>query len=113
MRDLFSNAERADKKARMRSLKDLNRSAATLAAACKVMLDASISDDNVRVRLFNELTLEKALEEVNALIRPVDDVYFLALEAHHRIVRRFLPDLLKHIRFGFSPAGKGVAARLD
>jgi hypothetical protein len=25
-------------------------------------------------------------------------------------VRRFLPDLLKHIRFGFSPAGKGVAA---
>jgi len=84
LRDLFSNAEKADKKARMRSLKDLDRSAATLAAACKVVLDSSISDDNVRARLFNDLprtTLEKALEEVNALIRPVDDVYFLALEA--------------------------------
>ena len=34
LRDLFSNAEKADKKARMRSLKDLDRSAATLAAAC-------------------------------------------------------------------------------
>ena len=83
LRDLFSNAEKADKKARMRSLKDLDRSAATLAAACKVVLDSSISDDNVRARLFNDLprtTLEKALEEVNALIRPVDDVYFLALK---------------------------------
>ncbi|MBN0224537.1 Tn3 family transposase, partial [Pseudomonas aeruginosa] len=69
LRDLFSNAEKADKKARMRSLKDLDRSAATLAAACKVVLDSSISDDNVRARLFNDLprtTLEKALEEVNA-----------------------------------------------
>lgn len=116
LRDLFSNAERADKKARMRSLKDLDRSAATLAAACKVVLDSTISDDNVRARLFNDLprtTLEKALEEVNALIRPVVDVYFLALEARYRSVRRFLPDLLKHIRFGFSPAGKGVAASLD
>ena len=116
LRDLFSNAEKADKKARMRSLKDLDRSAATLAAACKVVLDSSISDDNVRARLFNDLprtTLEKALEEVNALIRPVDDVYFLALEARYRSVRRFLPDLLKHIRFGFSPAGKGVAASLE
>ena len=28
-------------------------------------------------------------------------------------LRRFLPDLLKHIRFGFSPAGKGVAASLE
>ena len=116
LRDLFSNAERADKKARLRSLKDLDRSAATLAAACKVVLDSSISDDNVRARLFNELpriTLEKALEEVTALIRPANDVYYLALEERYRSVRRFLPDLLKHIRFGFSPAGKGVAASLD
>ena len=116
LRDLFSNAERADKKARLRSLKDLDRSAATLAAACKVVLDSSISDDNVRARLFNDLpriTLEKALEEATALIRPANDVYYLALEERYRSVRRFLPDLLKHVRFGFSPAGKGVAASLD
>lgn len=116
LRDLFNNAEKADKKARLRSLKDLDRSAATLAAVCKVVLDSSISDDNVRARMFNDLprvTLEKALEEVNALIRPANDVFYLALEGRYRSVRRFLPDLLKHIRFGFSPAGKGVAASLD
>ncbi|WP_404822116.1 hypothetical protein [Pseudomonas khavaziana] len=78
LRDLFNNAEKADKKTRRRSLKDLDRSAATLAAACKVVLDSSISDDNVRARLFNDLprvTLEKALDEVNALIRPANDVF--------------------------------------
>ncbi|KPY78202.1 hypothetical protein ALQ88_03764 [Pseudomonas savastanoi] len=47
------------------------------------------------------------------MIRPANDVYYLALEERYRSVRRFLPDLLKHIRFGFSPAGKGVAASLD
>ncbi|MDH0801846.1 Tn3 family transposase, partial [Pseudomonas carnis] len=116
LRDIFNNAEKADKKARLRSLKDLDRSAATLAAACKVVLDSSISDDNVRSQLFNDLPrvrLEKALEEVTALIRPANDVFYLALEERYRSVRRFLPDLLKHIRFGFSPAGKGVAASLD
>lgn len=116
LRDIFNNAEKADKKARLRSLKDLDRSAAMLAAACKVVLDSSISDDNVRARLFNDLprvTLEKALEEVNALIRPANDVFYLALEERYRSVRRFLPELLKHIRFGFSPSGKGVAASMD
>ncbi|MBN0719893.1 Tn3 family transposase, partial [Pseudomonas aeruginosa] len=80
------------------------------------VLDSSISDDNVRSQLFNDLPrvrLEKALEEVTALIRPANDVFYLALEERYRSVRRFLPDLLKHIRFGFSPAGKGVAASLD
>lgn len=90
--------------------------AATLATAYKVVLDSSTSDDNVRARLFNDLprvTLKKALDEVNALTRPANDVFYLALEERYRSVRRFLPDLLKHMRFGFSPAGKGVAASLD
>lgn len=116
LRDLFNNAQKADKKVRMRSLKDLDRSAATLATACKIILDCSINDEKVRARLFSSLprsALEKAVEEVNALIRPVDDVYYLALEDRYRSVRRFLPDLLKHIHFGFSPAGKAVVASLD
>jgi hypothetical protein len=97
LRELFSNAEKADKKARMRSLNDLDRSAATLAAACRKVLNSSISDDNVRARLFDNLpktALVEALEEVNALTRPANDVYFLALDARYRSVRRFLPDLL-------------------
>lgn len=57
LRDLFSNAEKTDKKARMRSLKDLDRSAATLAAACKVVLDSSISDDAARPIICRSLGL--------------------------------------------------------
>lgn len=51
LRDIFNIAEKADKKARLGSLKDLDRSAAMLAAACKVVLDSSISDDNVRAQM--------------------------------------------------------------
>ncbi|WP_425267767.1 hypothetical protein [Enterobacter hormaechei] len=64
----------------------------------------------MRARLFNDLprtTLEKALEAGQRADPPaVDDVYFLHWKRRYRSVRRFLPDLLKHIRFGFSPAGK-------
>ena len=97
LRDIFSRAEKADKKARLRSLKDLDRSAAKLATACKMLLDASIADSTLRTELFASLPrvdLEKAVEEVNALIRPANDVFLHALEERYRSVRRFLPDLL-------------------
>ena len=111
LRDLFSNAEKADKKARLRTLKDLDRSAATLAAACRMVLDASISDSTLRTQLFANLPrvyLENALKEVDALIRPANDVFINALEERYRSVRRFLPDLLERLHFGANPTGKAV-----
>ena len=54
LRDLFSNAEKADKKARMRSLKDLDRSAATLAAAFASFLATSA----FRLRLADGLRIQ-------------------------------------------------------
>lgn len=116
LRDLFSHAEKADKKSRLRTLKDLDRSASTLAAACQVILDSSIGDDVVRPKLFASLSrieLEKALAEVIALIRPADDVFFHALDERYRSVRRFLPDLLNRVHFGASPAGKAVVAGME
>ncbi|MCB5194997.1 Tn3 family transposase [Deefgea salmonis] len=116
LRDIFSNAEKADKKARLRTLKDLDRSAATLAAACKMVLDASIADGTLRNELFASLPraeLEKALEEVNALIRPANDVFLHALEERYRGVRRFLPDLLARLHFGANPTGEAVVAGLE
>lgn len=116
LRDIFSNAEKADKKARLRTLRDLDRSASTLAEACHMVLSPDISDEGLRSRLFGSIpreTLTKALEEVNALIRPTDDVFYRELGTRYRSVRRFLPDLLNHLNFGASPAGKAVVAGLD
>jgi TnpA family transposase len=116
LRDLFSEAEKTDKKARLRSLKDLDSSAATLADACVVLVDASIDDKDVRSRLFADLprdVLLQALEEVRALIRPPDDVLFHALDECYRSVRRYLPHLLATIRFNGNTAGEPVLRALD
>lgn len=115
LRDLFSDAQKADQKARLRTLKDLDRAAAVLVSACQVVLDEAIADDALRRRLFAELpreALQKALEEANALIRPADNVYFRALDVRYRHVRRYLPHLLEHVHFGHAPAGRTLVDSL-
>ena len=116
LRDLFNGAAKADKKARLRTLKDLDQAAATLATACQMLLDEGVPDEELRTLLFEKIsreTLSQALAGVNALIRPANDVYYRELEAKYRTVRRFLPELLEHIRFGANSAGKPVVAAFD
>jgi hypothetical protein len=52
LRDLFGGAVKADKKARLRSLKDLDEAAAMLASACQILLDTSVPDAELRIQLF-------------------------------------------------------------
>jgi hypothetical protein len=116
LRDLFGDAIKADKKARLRTLKDLDQAAATLACACEMMLDPSVPDAEVRAKLFEKIsrdTLTLALHGVNTLIRPADDVYYRELDAKYRAVRRYLPALLEHIRFDANAAGRPVVAAFD
>ncbi len=44
LQELFSGAEREQKKSRLRTLKDLDQAARTLAEACKLLLDTTIAD---------------------------------------------------------------------
>lgn len=116
LRDLFNAALRADKKARLRTLKDLDKAAATLANACQILLDTSFPDVELRTQLFEKIsrdTLAQAVDGVIALIRPADDVYYHELDAKYRTVRRFLPTLLEHVRFGANSDGKPVVAAFD
>ena len=116
LRELFGNAVRADKKVRLRTLKDLDQAAATLARACQMLLDPEVKDAELRARVFEKIpreSLAQALDGVNALIRPADNVYYLELQAKYRTVRRFLPTLLEQIRFGANAAGAPVVAALD
>ena len=116
LRELFSDAVKADKKVRLRTLKDLDQAAATLARACQMLLDPEVKDAELRARVFEQIPREAlalALDGVNALIRPADNVYYLELQAKYRTVRRFLPTLLEQIRFGANAAGAPVVAALD
>ncbi len=116
LRELFGDAIKADKKSRLRTLKDLDQAAATLASACQMLLDTSLPDGDLRTRLFDKIprnALTLALEGVNALIRPADDVYYQELDAKYKTVRCFLPALVEHIRFGANVAGEPVVAAFD
>ena len=116
LRELFGDAIKADKKARLRTLKDLDLAAATLAGACQMLLDSTLPDADLRTRLFEKIprnTLTLALEGVNALIRPADDVYYQELDAKYKTVRCFLPRLVEQIHFGSNVAGEPVIAAFD
>jgi hypothetical protein len=77
LRELFGDAIKANKKSRLRTLKNLDQAAATLASACQMLLDTSLPDGDVRTRFFKKIprnALTLAIEGVNALIRPADKV---------------------------------------
>lgn len=91
---IYGGAIKADKKARLRTLKDLDQAAAILASACQMLLDEHLPDTKLRARMFEKIprdTLVKALDGVTALIRPDDNVHFQELDAKYKTVRRFLP----------------------
>jgi TnpA family transposase len=114
--DIFRRAATEDKKNRLRTLKDLDKAATKLADASEIVLDATLSDNELRSKIYEKVSqeaLEKALQEIRALTRPFDDVYFCELEKNYRSIRRFLPSLLKYLHFEANPAGKAVTVALD
>jgi TnpA family transposase len=116
LHDLFNGAKKADKETRLRTIKDLDRAASTLAVACKALLDAALPDDALRTTVFQKTprsTLAQALDEVEKLVRPPEDVYYQELLKQHASFRRFFPALVQHIHFGASPAGIPVVTGLQ
>lgn len=116
LHELFTDAAKADKKARLRSVKDLDQAATVLATACRTLLDQTLPDSDLRAIVFAHIprdVMTQALESVTALVRPPDDVYYRELKECYRSVRIFLPTVLRHIRFGASQAGMPILAAFD
>lgn len=107
LRDLFTKAQHADRKARLRTLKDLDLAASTLAAACRMVLDPNLPATELREHIYQAIgydTLAKALTDVSGLVRPTDDVFFSALMSKLPTVKRFLPTLLRVLKFEANPS---------
>ena len=116
LRELFTKAEKEDRKVRQRSLKDLDRAASTLADACRMLLDPGLPDDELRERVYAAIgrdELAQALNEVRGLVRPPDDVFYTELEARKATVSRFLPALLRVIQFDANPAAEPLVQALQ
>jgi hypothetical protein len=97
LHDLFGQAMQAYKNARLRTLKDLDRAAIMLTEACQPLLDPALPDGKLRATAFAKIpraALAQALEDIRAMVRPPDDVYYRELVGRYRSVRGFLPVLL-------------------
>lgn len=102
LRDLFARAQQAVRKARLRTLKDLDQAASTLAKACDMLMDSSLPDDKLREQVYALIghdELAQALANVSALVRPPDDVFYRELAGKLATLKRFLPTLLRVIKF--------------
>lgn len=54
LRELFGDAIKADKKARLRTLKDMDQAAATLVSACQILLDTPLAGCRVAHQVIRE-----------------------------------------------------------
>ena len=106
--DIAREARIKGRKNRLRTLKDLDRSALTLAAVCAFLLDDNLSNDEIRDVVFAHApkdVLAETIAVVNSLARPASDQYHHELIEQYGKVRRFLPNLLATVEFKAAPAG--------
>jgi TnpA family transposase len=109
--EIFSDAERASDRSRLRTIKDLDFAAIQLSQVCWLVLDDTLADAELRTTIFKALNREDmktALNHVDSIARPPEDVYYQELANSYSRVRRFLPTLLRTIEFGSTPAGQPV-----
>lgn len=105
----------ADRKARLRTLKDLDQAASALADACRILLDPDLPDIELRESIYAAIghdKLAQALNDVSGLVRPRDDVFYTELAARKSTVMRFLPALLRVIQFNANPSAQPLIQAL-
>ena len=111
IKDLFAKSERAGKKERLRTLKDLDAAALELSQVGKIILDENCDDSHVRQQIWSFITQDKlaeVVEKVEKLARLTQDNYYQELLNKWRTVRIFLPTLLRVIEFESNKAGKPI-----
>lgn len=105
---IIRDARKTGQKKRLRSLKDLDKSALAIASACSYLLKEEILDESIRAEVFSHIPRQK-LAEIIALVReiarPSDDNFHDEMVEQYGRVRRFLPHLLNTVKFSAAPAG--------
>ena len=106
MTGILRDAKRIGQKKRLRTLKDLDKSALTLADICALLLKTENSGGELFLStLFKQISKEKladSIAKVNELARSDDDKFYSEVIEQYSKVRRFLPRLLKDSFQGFA-----------
>ena len=91
---LFTDAAKVGKKARLRTIRDLDAAALQLRRAGGVLMDDTVKDNAVRKAAFAivpRTMLAAALEQIDAIVRPPGDLYFAELRAQTGKLRSCRP----------------------
>lgn len=109
--DIAGGAKKLGQKKRLRTLKDLDKSALALAEVCALVLNEGMQDELLKSTIFARMSREKLAESIATvyeLARPYGDNFHDEMVEQYGRVRRFLPKLLYDIEFKAAPAGKAT-----
>lgn len=110
--DLFAKTYRKEQKERLRTIKDLDKTARQLREACITLLEhqnPSISLKDAVFEKIPERDLIQAIYTVDSLTRPPDQTLaYSELLRHYGTVRKFLPLLMEEIELQATPAGFSI-----
>jgi Tn3 transposase DDE domain/Domain of unknown function (DUF4158) len=113
IRDLLARSVTSGKKTRLRTLRDLDAAALSLAEISEQLLTPEWTDEQVRTFLTEkQAKITEAVTTIHELARPADDNYYQEIVARYPAVRRFFPALLRTIEFASNEAGKPVLKAL-
>ncbi len=107
--NIAGEAKRIGQKKRLRTLKDMDKSALALAEVCALILSEDTEDNQLRELIFSRFPKEQlktSIAIVNDLARPSNDRFYDEMVEQYGKARRFLPRLLNDITFNAAPAGK-------
>lgn len=107
--DIGREAKKIGQKKRLRTLKDLDKSALELAHIYSVLLDENVGGELIRSTIFGKFPparLADTIAFINTFARPSDTGFHDEMVEQYGRVRRFLPCLLENIEFSAAPAGE-------
>ncbi|HHT9769639.1 Tn3 family transposase [Methylophaga thalassica] len=113
---IAGNAKKLGQKKRLRTLKDLDKSALALAKACEQVLNESTENAQLREAIYMLVSRDKLVESiviVNNLARPMDDRFHDEMVEQYGRVRKFMPLVFNEIPFKAAPAGKSTLETLE
>lgn len=110
--ELFAKSYKKGQKARLRTLKDLDKAAKLLREACAIIVDESSSESDIRTTIFSKISkddIKLAISKIDLLTKsPGQNVEFEELFRYFTTIRRFLPKFMKSVEFKATTAGQPV-----
>ncbi len=109
--DIAGKAKGLGQQKRLRTLKDLDKSALALVKVCRLLLDEETEDTHLREYIFDKISKEElamSINTVSTLVRPADYNFQDEMVEQYGRIKTVLPSLLNHVDFQASPVGTHI-----